>query len=729
MMIVRLLLIWLMALLMQASVSQAQNLTPYQIQQLSLSKASLSQQNTSVTLSALEPLRPGDVISVIFPGEISFNKNISIDRKGEIELPEIGIVKITELPLREASDMVREKLKRAYKDTSRVNLVLKERKLLVTVLGFVRKPGTFELPPEANIQTIITEAGGLSRGAQLDRLQLRRGNELITFDYKRYLDSGDTKILPELRPLDTVFVPSSPLTGNVETEFDARMLVQSTEGSEDRSTIKIFGEVNHPTVFTYKEGVDFLDVLMRAGGVTRYATTEQIRIIGKNGPVNFNLTRFLETGDLKTLPHVEKGMTIFVPKQIETVRNSSTTVYVMGEVQKPGSYEIEGNNTLITVLAHAGGPTRYSDRTKMRILRRDGGITDFDFIAFSETKGKVLPKINPGDAIFVPEKADQIAPSWLSLPPEKVVHIMGAIHKPGRYEWSDVMSLFDLMATAGGPVARADTSRIQIIKKIGTKTKTVMFDFDKLAAKGGDLSSIPVLVPGDTVFVPELPHEPNDTKATWAKQAPRDAIYVMGMVGNPGRYGYVSDLNFLDVLSAANGPNVNADLHNIRISHRKEKGSRVTIVNLVRYLETGDERLIPKIKSGDVIFVPNKTDNLFSDMRGNTVQVLGAVNKPGKVIFTPHMTLLDVLSEAGGPNSQSWQEKIVVVNILENDGRARLFDLIDFAKTGDIRKMPIIRPGDTIYVPDLNSSEWRQAVQYAQGFLPFVTILGLFNKK
>jgi hypothetical protein len=55
--------------------------------------------------------------------------------------------------------------------------------------------------------------------------------------------------------------------------------------------------------------------------------------------------------------------------------------------------------------------------------------------------------------------------------------------------------------------------------------------------------------------------------------------------------------------------------------------------------------------------------------------------------------------------------------------------LIDFAKTGDIRKMPIIRPGDTIYVPDLNSSEWRQAVQYAQGFLPFTTLLGLFTKK
>lgn len=679
--------------------------------------------------NTLAPLRPGDVISVVFPGENGFNKNIGIDRKGEIDLPEIGSIKIAELQLQQAGDLVRERLRKAYRDTSRVTLVLKERKLLVTVLGFVRKPGTFDLPPDSTVQTIITEAGGIAKGAQLDKFQLRRGNELMTFDYKKYLDTGDPKILPELKALDTIFVPSSPLIGNVETEFDARMLSQSTEGSEDRTSIKIFGEVNSPTVFTYKAGVDFLDILMRAGGVTRYATTEQIRVIGKNGPINFNLTRYLETGDPLLLPKVDPGMTIFVPRQIETVRNASTTVYVMGEVQKPGSYDIEGANTLITVLAHAGGPTRFSDRTKMRILRSDGSITDFDFIAFSETKGTALPKINPGDAIFVPEKADQVAPSWLSVPPDKVVHIMGAVNKAGRYEWADVMSLFDLMATAGGPVARADTSRIQIIKKAGGKSKTVIFDMDTLIAKGGDLSSIPKLVPGDVVFVPELPHEPNDTKATWAKQAPRDAIYVMGMVGNPGRYGYVSDLNFLDVLSAANGPTSNADLQNIRISHRKEKGSRVTIVNMVRYLETGDERLIPKIKAGDVIFVPDKAQNQFADSRGSTVQVLGAVNKPGKVTFMHHMTLLDVLSDVGGPNSTAWQEKIIVVNIMDKEGRARVFDLIDFAKTGDIRKMPIIRAGDTIYVPDQSSSEWRQLLLATQAILPVSTLYTLMTKK
>jgi protein involved in polysaccharide export with SLBB domain len=689
--------------------------------------------NFSFAQNALTPLRPGDVVQVNFPGESEFNKLTSINRRGEIEIPEAGAVKISGLSLKDADDLVREKLRRAFKDTSRVTLVIKERKLLITVLGFVRKPGTYELPVDANVQTILTEAGGVSRGAQLDKFHIRRGKEIIAFDYKTYMDTGNLELLPILQPLDVVFVPSSPLTGNVETEFDPRMLqpAASGESAEDRTTIKVFGEVNTPTVFTYKAGVDFLDVLMRAGGVTRYGMPEQIRIINRDGPRTLNLTRFLETGDTKLLPKVEPGMTIFVPKQIDTVKKTATTVYVMGEVQKPGSYEVEGEVTVINVLANAGGPTRFSDRTKMRILRADGGITNFDFVAYSEIKGTKLPKINPGDAIFVPEKLDQIAPSWLSVPTDKVVHIMGAVNKPQRIEWSEQMTLFDLLANAGGPVTRADTSRIQIMKKRENgRTETVMFDLDKMLAKGGAISSVPKIEMTDVVFVPELPHEPNDTKATWAKQAPRSAVYVMGQVGNPGRYGYVNDLNFLDVLSAANGPNSAADLHNIRITHRKEKGSRVTIVNLVKYFETGDERLIPKIKSGDVIFVPDKNANLFADDKGNSITILGAVNKPGKYTWTHHMTILDALAEAAGPNQNAWQEKIVVVNMMRDEGRgqARLFNLVEFAKTGDIRILPVIRPGDTIYVPDHSQNEWKQFLTNAQSVLPFATILALIKK-
>ncbi|MGL1475058.1 SLBB domain-containing protein, partial [Vibrio parahaemolyticus] len=72
----------------------------------------------------------------------------------------------------------------------------------------------------ATVQAAISAAGGLAQGAQLDKLKIFRGGREIVFDYKRYLDSGDVKLIPELEPLDQLFVPSSSVTGNVHVEFD-----------------------------------------------------------------------------------------------------------------------------------------------------------------------------------------------------------------------------------------------------------------------------------------------------------------------------------------------------------------------------------------------------------------------------------------------------------------------------------------------------------------------------
>src|SRR5690606_36337927 len=150
------------------------------------------------------------------------------------------------------------------------------------------------------------------------------GREQI-FDYKRYLDTGDPRLIPALEPLDQIFVPSSPVTGKVHIEFDGRTLAQAGDGAEERTSVKIFGEVNTPAVYSYKPGASIVDMLLRAGGVTRYATVEQIKIISKGEPKLFNLQAYLDTGDAKLLVEIAPGATIFVPKQIEEIRTGART--------------------------------------------------------------------------------------------------------------------------------------------------------------------------------------------------------------------------------------------------------------------------------------------------------------------------------------------------------------------------------------------------------------------
>ena len=651
-------------------------------------------------------LRIGDVLTISLPGETAFNKDFKIDRRGEMTLPEAGTFHVAGLPLSQAREEVKTRLSRVYRDLERLSVIIKERRLLINVLGYVKTPGPVELPGDATVQTAIAAAGGLAQGAQLDRFKVRRGDQEIVFDYKKYLDSGDAALIPELRPLDTIFVPASPRTGNVQIDFDGRTLSEAGDGAEDRSAIKIFGEVNKPGTFAYKDGANVVDVIMRAGGVTRYSTIEQIHVLNDGQPSLFNLETYLQNGQKATVPDLKPGATIFVPKQSDQVRQGSNTIFVMGEVQKPGGFDATNDAGFIGLLANAGGPTRYAETNVIRVLHPDGTVTTFNLPAFAEGKGGQPPILNPGDAIFVPGKQETNEPSWLKIAPTRAVQMIGAVNRPGRVEWSDEMSILDLVSQAGGPTAVGDVANIQILTHDGPNAKSIRFNLEKFIAEGGPLSQLPKIHAGYVVLMPVLPISPNDTKGSWARLTSDVSIYIMGQVGIPGRYAFSgSGLNFLDILSAANGPTGAADIRNIRVSHRGRKGSYVSKVDLARYFETGDDSLLPRVRPGDVIFVPDRNKEWVDERKEATIRVLGAVGKPGRYRWSDDMTILDILAEAGGPRSDALDSKILVVNFKADGEQARLFNLIDFAKTADITKLPILRAGDMVYVPNTSQSE------------------------
>ena len=659
-----------------------------------------------VTGTIVEPeLRIGDILTISLPGETAFNKDFKVDRRGQLTLPEAGIFNVAGLPLDKARDDIRARLSKVYRDLGRLSIVIKERRLLINVLGFVKTPGPVELPGDASVQTAIAAAGGLAQGAQLDRFKVRRGTDEIVFDYKRYLDSGDTGILPDLRPLDVIFVPASPRTGNVQIDFDGRTLAEAGDGAEDRSAVKIFGEVNKPGTFAYKDGANVIDIIMRAGGVTRYSTIEQIHILNQGQSTLFNLDTYLQNGQKAALPELKPGATIFVPKQSDQVKQGSNTIFVMGEVQKPGGFDASSDANFIGLLANAGGPTRYAETNAIRVLHGDGTIASFNLPAYAEGRGGSPPTLKPGDAIFVPGKVENNEPSWLKIAPSRAVQMIGAVNRPGRVEWSDEMTILDLISQAGGPTAVGDVANIQILTHQGDTARSIRFNLERFVAEGGSLSSLPTIRAGYVVLMPALPISPNDTKGSWARLTSDVSIYIMGQVGIPGRYAFSNGLHFLDILSAANGPTGAADIRNIRVSHRGRRGSYVSKVDLARYFETGDDSLLPKVRPGDVIFVPDRNKEWIDDRKEATIRVLGAVAKPGRYRWSDDLTILDLLAEAGGPRADALDSKILVVNFKADGEQARLFNLLDFAKTADISKLPLIRAGDLVYVPNQSQSE------------------------
>jgi len=549
-------------------------------------------------------IQAGDLIRISLPGEDTLNQSISVNRQGHILLPEAGLVPVAGMTESGMKIKITGHLRKVFRDLVHLQVYVHKKQRLIRISGYVNQPGEFTLTADGSIQMALHAAGGLRTGAQLDRIQLIRNGTTRVFNYKHYLNSGDHSTLPELKSMDTLFIPASSMTGNVEVDFDPSGITGAGNAAEDRSTVKVFGEVNHPGSFSHQKSMTIVDLLMRAGGVTHYAGTEQIRVITQGKPILFNLKQYLDTGDEKQLPLMMPGATIFVPRQEDEIKTGGNRVYVMGEVARPGTFEGKKDATFMDILANAGGPTRFAESRQIRIIRADGNILPFDLKGYTEGITQNLPpEIKPGDAIFVPEKIDI-----------------------------------------------------------------------------------------------------NNNKSQWIHQAPEKSIYILGQVGSPGRYIFTDTMNFLDILAAADGPTGNADIHNIRISHRNGNHARVSKLNLASYFETGDEHLLPSVKTGDTIYIPGKNRNWLDQSKESTVRVLGAVNKPGRYRYNDTMTLLDLLAEAGGPGPDAYVEKITVVNHSCCREQVRNFDLAAFSHTASLADLPVLRAGDTVYVPNKDES-------------------------
>lgn len=155
-------------------------------------------------------VKVGDLIQINLPGEASLNQGFQVDRRGRINLPEVGPVLVAGYNEQQLQDVIIDRLKTVYRDVNNARVFIKQQQLLVSVQGYVVKPGEYTLPSGSNIQMFVYEAGGLRAGAQLDKMIVKRGNKNIEFDYKRFLDTGDNSQLPKTRITGCLICPRFP---------------------------------------------------------------------------------------------------------------------------------------------------------------------------------------------------------------------------------------------------------------------------------------------------------------------------------------------------------------------------------------------------------------------------------------------------------------------------------------------------------------------------------------
>jgi polysaccharide export outer membrane protein len=84
---------------------------------------------------------------------------------------------------------------------------------------------------------------------------------------------------------------------------------------------------------------------------------------------------------------------------------ASNEIFLVGEVNSPGAYPLNGNDTILQLLTRAGGLTTFADRDSIRIVRRSGEkvteyTVDYNAILKGDLKQDIL--LRPGDRVIVP---------------------------------------------------------------------------------------------------------------------------------------------------------------------------------------------------------------------------------------------------------------------------------------------------------------------------------------
>jgi polysaccharide export outer membrane protein len=169
------------------------------------------------------------------------------------------------------------------------------------------------------------------------------------------------------------------------------------------------------------------------------------------------------------------------------------------------------------------------------------------------------------------------------------------------------------------------------------------------------------------------------------------SVSVVGNVKSPGVYQIRSGGRLSDALAAAGGFGpTNGDLPDARITF--PDGS-TTEVSLQKLLHDGDSSLNVALTDKSVVNIA--APNLF------TVQVVGAVDRPGNVQLEEGQRLSMAIARAGtSPNAVSDLNHVVITRT-EPDGKTVKLqvNMYNALLHGDMSADPVLQKGDLVYVP------------------------------
>ena len=621
------------------------------------------------------------IIDVWGSNEATIRQTISPD--GFINIPNLGVVTLNGMTVREAEQYLRKKLAQIYPvdgedAASDFKLTLGNiRTIQVSVTGEVVVPGTYCISSFSNIYNALYCAGGVNDLGSLRKVQrVRNGKQKAVVDLYDFILNG---MLPDGLTLEDGDVINVPLY---------------------LSLVNIEGSVKRPMYYEMKDGETVQDLLGYAGGFAGDAYRSNINVVRQNG-VEYQV--YTVDSNLFSAFILKDGDALTVGALIDRYENK---LEVKGAVYRPGIYQLgDGIRTVSELIAKADG-LKGDAFTNRALIHREREDLTFEVISVD------VKAVLSGQAPDIQLQRNDILyiPSIYDLNDIGTITIEGEVATPGTFVYEANMTVEDIIMQAGGLLESASTVRIDVSRRIKNPASKEQPDsianvFTRSFKDGYVVSEDLdfVLLPYDYVNVRRSPG--------YAEQG---KVKVSGEVIFPGDYVLTHKNERLsDVIARAGGLNKWAYVKGARLirhtlaEERNRTRSGMTVlttgkdsVNVANldldetYSVGIDLEAALAAPGSDADLVLRRDDMILIPEYINTVKISGNVMYPNVVAYNSGMSVRDYVEMAGGYGYRSKKNKAYIIYMNGTIARARQMS------------KGVVEPGCEIVIPQKRDKEF-----------------------
>jgi polysaccharide biosynthesis/export protein len=384
------------------------------------------------------------------------------------------------------------------------------------------------------------------------------------------------------------------------------------------------------------------------GGVS----TKLVRVVDRQGRVTLP-----EAGPLlvsgRSLGEVQQAVQRAIGTQyrdtsadVSVSRLRTVRIYVVGEVEQPGAYDISSLSTALNALVAAGGATLRGSLRSLKHMRGRQELEEID--AYDLLLHGVTPdakRLENGDTLLVPPVGPQVT-------------VTGMVRRPAIYELNGEKTVAATLELAGGILPAAALRHVEV-QRLEAHEKRTMLSLDLSADNSApsQLASFRVQ-DGDEIHIfPIAPYN-------------QDTIYLQGHVLRPGRYSYRDGMKLTDLVASYKEILPEPSAHYAEIIRLNPPDFRPSVVSFDLAAAMNDPTTAPLLQPLDTVRVFSR----FDFEAAPTVSVTGEVRSPGAFRTSGQASLRDAVYLAGGllPDAARDTAQLFRVN---PDGSSRIFSV------------------------------------------------------